>query len=45
MRFIRELSKVIKRVLYILHKPLVTGTETRLKRIKKMLLGQIIVKK
>jgi hypothetical protein len=45
MRFIEELSKVIKRVLYILCKSLVTETEARLKRIKKILLEQIIAKK
>jgi hypothetical protein len=45
MRFIEELSRVIKRVLHALHKPLVTGMEARLERIKKILLGQVIAKK
>jgi hypothetical protein len=45
MRFIEELSKVIKRVLHVSYKPLVIGTEARLKQIKKILLGQIIAKK
>jgi hypothetical protein len=45
MRFIEELSKVIKHVLYMSYKSLVIGTEARLKRIKKMLLRQVIAKK
>jgi hypothetical protein len=45
MRFIKELSRVIKRVLYILYKHLITRIEARLKRIKKILLEQIIAKK
>jgi hypothetical protein len=42
MRFVEELSRVIKHVSHVLHKTLVTGMEARLKRIKKMLLGQTI---
>jgi hypothetical protein len=38
MRFIEELSKVIKHVLNASYKLLVTGMEARLKRIKKILL-------
>jgi hypothetical protein len=45
MRFIEELSKVIKHVLFILYKSLVIETEAQLKRIKKMLLRQVIAKK
>jgi hypothetical protein len=45
MRFIEKLSKVIKHVLYMSRKPLITGVEARLKRIKKMLLGQVMAKK
>jgi hypothetical protein len=45
IRFIEELSRVIKRVLHALRKFLVTGIEARLKQIKKMLLEQIITKK
>jgi hypothetical protein len=39
MRFVEELSKIIKRVLHGLYKFIVIGIEARLKRIKKMLLG------
>jgi hypothetical protein len=45
MRFVEELSRVIERVSHALRKPLVTGMEARLKRIEKMLLGQVIAKK
>jgi hypothetical protein len=45
MRFVEELSRVIKRVLHVLHKSSATEIEARLKRIKKMLLGQVIAKK
>jgi hypothetical protein len=45
IRFIEELSRVIKHVLHVLYKPLVIGIKARLKRIKKMLLEQIIAKK
>jgi hypothetical protein len=45
IRFIEELSRVIKHVLYVLRKPLVTEIEAQLKRIKKMLLEQTIAKK
>jgi hypothetical protein len=45
IRFVKELSRIIKRVSHALHKPLVTGMEAQLERIKKMLLGQVIAKK
>jgi hypothetical protein len=45
MRFVEELSRVIKRVSHALRKPPVTGIEARLKQIKKMLLEQAIAKK
>jgi hypothetical protein len=45
MRFVGELSKVIKRVSHASHKLPATGTKARLKRIKKMLSEQAIAKK
>jgi hypothetical protein len=39
MRFVGELSKIIKRVSHASRKPPVTGMEARLERIKKMLSG------
>ena len=45
IRFVGELSKVIKHILYASRKPPATGMEARLERIEKMLSGQAIAQK